>query len=165
MTLTLSSVENTWGIPEGFWENLYILAFLVGCISGHITVACNDKYKGADAGEITIAVLDAIAGSGRGVKLFKIAKTMMQVPDFEERWQAGVLTVMVARFGPNAVLDNPIVAAAIKRTATFERAVGSSDGVSMSVAGAIQSHYFDSEVLDLRQGASVHRSVRLTGTE
>ena len=151
MTLTLRTVEVSCGIPKGFWHDPNILGFLAGCLSGHISIASNDKYKGQLAEEISADVFERLVGGGRGIQLQRRVLSMLSQPDFEERFKAGVFTVLIARYGHEAIEDEPIVASAVAMAKKFADAVAQSRGPIMTVVGAIQQRYFFDEVMKLHE--------------
>jgi hypothetical protein len=107
--------EKTGGIPPAFWEDATILGFMSGYIHGCIHVLSSNKYTGADAGEITMGVIDAYRGQGGGIKAAKMMIPMMADPVFKTAGTAGFLSAMITRFGFEKVADEPLVVEARSR--------------------------------------------------
>ncbi len=147
-------VDSTGGIPVGFWEDKQILGFITGQIFGLTSVISGNKYKGSDGGEITMDVLDKIC-PGQGLRLSKIATTLFRDPLFAKSVKAGALSVLVAKYGPSKVLDEPLVQEAIRHSKSLPDMSSITGAIpeSANLASALQDLFYYRCVDALRNAA------------
>ena len=143
-------VEMTDGIPADFWDDPEILGFLIGSVGGLIKVLGRDKFKQADIGEITTGVLTDLAGPEKGPIVAKYISDMLQyLPEFQAYSKAGALSVLVAKYGVDSFLQEPVIIEAINALKTMAD-LGAAGG-KPNVTSAIQVKYYYNRVQELNR--------------
>lgn len=140
----LRTIDMVGGLPPGFWDDLTATAFLHGCIRAVVGEISNQKYNGKTGVQITLDVLGDLAGQDAGVSVGEMHALLLNTEAFKEAFQAGVLSVMVAKHGPEKVQDDPIIQRAMLYLIDGEPATAA------SVSAALQVRYFYDRAEDLR---------------
>lgn len=109
---TVSMVDNGHGVPTGFWQDSYVLGFLMGQINAFMSVMGGDGLSVADKGRVVVECLGSLSGmKGKGISEQSMVFASSQDPDFMRANQNGMFIAMVqAERLPDGV-DNPVVAA------------------------------------------------------
>ena len=108
----VSLVENAHGVPNGFWQDSYVLGFLMGQINAFMSVFGGDALSIADKGRVVVDCLGELSGmKGKGLSEQSMVYASSEDPDFLRANQNGMFIAMVqAERLPDAD-NNPVVAA------------------------------------------------------
>ncbi len=139
---TLSMVENQHGVPSGFWQDSYVLGFLMGQINAFMSVFGGESLSVADKGRVVVDCFGELSGmKGKGISEQSMVYASSEDPDFMRANQNGMFIAMVqAEKLPDAA-NNPVVAA----TRTHLDAAG--EGTSMAdVAKFLTQQHWVGEV-------------------
>jgi hypothetical protein len=143
------------GLPQAFWTDKRIIAFLFGTITGLISLIGKNKYEGPASSEIAIGVLQDLAGKTIGLQgaQMLVSATRSGDRDFTESLKAGYLSVMVGAHGISGVLDEPIVRAAVSHAERLPNltSIFGDIGENSKIASAIQDLYFGQQVFKMRE--------------
>ena len=146
-------VEIGGGIPIGFWEDPVILGFLSGSIRGLIECVSNGKNNGNATGEIIVGVFTRILGEQDGMAVSRQNVSLMQNEAYEKAVMAGFLSAMVARHGPERVMDQEIVIEAVahsKRLKALTQSIVGTISNEALLSFAIQDLIYNRRVKALR---------------
>jgi hypothetical protein len=139
---TVSLVESQHGVPAGFWQDSYVLGFLMGQINAFMSVFGGDGLSVADKGRVVVECLGELSGmKGKGISEQSMVFASNEDPDFMRANQNGMFIAMVqAEKLPDAA-NNPVVAA------TRQQLDQAGEGTSMAdVAQHLTKHHWVGEV-------------------
>jgi hypothetical protein len=138
----VSLVENAHGVPNGFWQDSYVLGFLMGQINAFMSVFGGDSLSIADKGRVVVDCLGDLSGmKGKGLSEQSMVYASSEDPDFLRANQNGMFIAMVqAERLPDAD-NNPVVAA----TRNLLDAAGK-DSALPDVAGYLTQQHWVGEV-------------------
>ena len=140
--VTVSMVEGQHGVPAGFWQDSYVLGFLMGQINAFMSVFGGDGLSIADKGRVVVECLGELSGmKGKGLSEQSMVFASTEDPDFMRANQNGMFIAMVqAEKLPDAA-NNPVVAA------TRHQLDAAGEGTSMAdVAQYLAEHHWVGEV-------------------
>jgi hypothetical protein len=150
----LNVMDMTGGIPVGFWNDPAILGFLWGMMDCLVLEFSNQRYDGTVRNEIVVGVVDDLQGPGSGLRTAETVVRLIESrqPDFEQGLKAGFLSVAIAKRGAAAVLDEPVVEAAIDyaRTAPDLGPINRPASEQAKISSALQWLYFYQKASHLR---------------
>lgn len=139
---TLAMVQNQHGVPAGFWQDSYVLGFLMGQINAFMSIFGGETLSVADKGRVVVDCFGELSGmKGKGISEQSMVFASSEDPDFMRANQNGMFIAMVqAEKLPDAA-NNPVVAA----TRTQLDAAG--EGTSMKdVAAFLTKQHWVGEV-------------------
>jgi len=138
----VSLVENQHGVPTGFWEDSYVLGYLMGQINAFMSVFGGDDLSVADKGRVVVDCLGDLSGKkGKGISEQSMVYASSEDPDFMRANQNGMFIAMVeAEKLPDAA-NNPVIAA------TRQQLDAAGEGTSLAdVAKHLTQHHWVGEV-------------------
>ena len=139
---TLAMVENQHGVPSGFWQDSYVLGFLMGQINAFMSVFGGDTLSVADKGRVVVDCFGELSGmKGKGISEQSMVFAAQEDPDFMRANQNGMFIAMVQTEKLPDAANNAVVAA----TRTHLDAAG--EGTSMKdVAKYLSQQHWVGEV-------------------
>lgn len=139
---TVSLVESQHGVPTGFWQDSYVLGFLMGQINAFMSVFGGDGLSVADKGRVVVECLGDLSGlKGKGISEQSMVFASNQDPDFMRANQNGMFIAMVQAEKLPDASNNPVVAA------TRHQLDQAGEGTSMAdVAQHLTKHHWVGEV-------------------
>lgn len=139
---TLAMVENQHGVPTGFWQDSYVLGFLMGQINAFMSVFGGDGLSIADKGRVVVDCFGELSGmKGKGLSEQSMVFASSEDPDFMRANQNGMFIAMVQSEKLPDAANNPVIAA----TRTHLDAAG--EGTSMKdVAKFLTQQHWVGEV-------------------
>jgi len=109
---TVSLVDKGHGVPTGFWQDSYVLGYLMGQINAFMSVFGGDGLSVADKGRIVVECFGTLSGmKGKGISEQSMVFASSQDPDFLRANQNGMFIAMVKAERLPDGADNPVVAA------------------------------------------------------
>ncbi len=138
----VSLVENQHGVPTGFWQDSYVLGYLMGQINAFMSVFGGDALSVADKGRVVVECLGELSGmKGKGISEQSMVFASTEDPDFMRANQNGMFIAMIqAEKLPDAA-NNPVIAA------TRQQLDAAGEGTSMAdVAQFLTNHHWVGEV-------------------
>ena len=136
VSLMVRTLEKTGSIPPGFWDDITASAFFHGLLIATIPELSIQKYTGAVAAEFPMTVFDDILGSGRGIEIGRMHSLLMTLDTFREAFQAGTLSCVVTKVGPERFLGDPIIQRATRNLLSHEPSTGA------NISAVLQQIYF-----------------------
>ena len=109
----VAKTRTTHGLPTGFWNDAYVLGFLMGQINGWMSIYGGDDLSVADRGRVLVETFGALSGQkGKPISENAMVHAQQESPDFMRANRNGMFMAMfAAERVPNA--DGiPAVAAA-----------------------------------------------------
>jgi len=139
---TMAMVENQHGVPSGFWQDSYVLGFLMGQINAFMSVFGGEGLSIADKGRVVVDCFGELSGmKGKGISEQSMVFASSEDPDFMRANQNGMFIAMVQSEKLPDAANNPVVAA----TRTQLDAAG--EGTSMAdVATYLAKQHWVGEV-------------------
>lgn len=139
---TVALVDNGHGVPNGFWNDSYVLGFLMGQINAFMSVFGGDGLSIADKGRVVVDCLGDLSGmKGKGISEQSMVFASTEDPDFMRANQNGMFIAMVQAEALPDAANNPVIAA----TRTHLDAAG--EGTSMAdIAGFLKQQHWVGEV-------------------
>lgn len=109
---TVSLVDNGHGVPTGFWQDSYVLGFMMGQINAFMSVFGGEGLSVADKGRVVVDCLGSLSGmKGKSISEQSMVYASTQDPDFMRANQNGMFIAMVQSERLPDGADNPVVAA------------------------------------------------------
>lgn len=146
----IRTLEMTGGVPEGFWEDAYVLGFLNGCIGIMAKMATRGKIDGGDLGQVMIGVFDAISG-GQGSEIATRVIPLQESEDTEflRGVTSAAKTISVAYGFPDYDTDPDVVAARrLAKSMSSVSSIFAGPSEAAQVAGALHKMLFFNVVRD-----------------
>lgn len=139
---TLAMVENQHGVPSGFWQDSYVLGFLMGQINAFISVFDGDTISVTDKGRVVVDCFGELSGmKGKGISEQSMVFAASEDPDFMRANQNGMFIAMVQSEKLPDAANNPVV------QATRSHLDASGEGTSMKdVARFLMQQHWVGEV-------------------
>jgi len=138
----VSLVENQHGVPSGFWDDSYVLGYLMGQINAFMSIFGGDNLSVADKGRIVVDCFGNLSGKkGKSLSEQSMVFASNEDPDFMRANQNGMFIAMVeAEKLPDAA-NNPVIAA------TRQQLDAAGQGTSLAdVAQHLTQHHWVGEV-------------------
>jgi len=138
----VSLVESQHGVPSGFWQDSYVLGFLMGQINAFMSVFGGDSLSVADKGRVVVECLGDLSGmKGKGISEQSMVFASNEDPDFMRANQNGMFIAMVQSEKLPDAENNPVVAA------TRHQLDVAGEGTSLAdVAQHLTKHHWVGEV-------------------
>ena len=139
---TVKMVENQHGVPSGFWEDSYVLGFLMGQINAFMSIFGGDGLSIADKGRVVVECLGDLSGmKGKSISEQSMVFASSEDPDFMRANQNGMFIAMVQSEKLPDAANNPVIAA------TRHQLDAAGEGTSLAdVANHLTKHHWVGEV-------------------
>jgi len=139
---TMAMVENQHGVPSGFWQDSYVLGFLMGQINAFMSAFGGENLSITDKGRVVVDCFGELSGmKGKGISEQSMVYASSEDPDFMRANQNGMFIAMVQSERLPDAANNPVIAA----TRTQLDAAG--EGTSMAdVAAHLAKQHWVGEV-------------------
>ena len=130
------------GVPAGFWDDPFVLGYLMGRINAGMAIEGGESLSVADKGRVVVDCLAALSGAkGKAISEMAMVHAQTEQPDF---MRANASGMFIALYEAERVPDedrNPAVAAA-------SQAVGASGAqpCRRSIADHLAQNYWVNEV-------------------
>lgn len=140
----IRTLEMTGGLPQGFWNDAYVLGFINGCIVLFAKRSAGGNLAGETLGMVIMDAFPLISGADRTVIANRVIELQqIRQADFLRGFENAYKCIMYG-FDPNAFQDDPDVIAA-KALAAKMPSMGVTDA-NAQVGGALIQMLFYKDV-------------------
>lgn len=108
----ITMVENQHGVPNGFWNDPYVLGFLMGQINIFMSAFGGETLSVADKGNVVVECLGTLSGmKGKSISEQSMVFASSEDPDFMRANQNGMFIAMLQTNRLPDTVNNPVVEA------------------------------------------------------